>query len=91
MKRLFPILAIILSFFISSLPTKAEEQPATPFAYVIQVKGVISPASHDLIRRHLAQAAEQKADVVILQMHTPGGLYDSMQQIKTFSIHPCLS
>lgn len=81
MKRLFPILAIILSFFISSLPTKAEEQQAAPFAYVIQVKGVISPASHDLIRRHLVQAAEQKADVVVLQMHTPGGLYDSMQQI----------
>lgn len=62
--------------------TKAEAPAsATPLAIVIKVDGVISPATFDLIKRNLAEAAKRNADIAILEMQTPGGLYDSMQQI----------
>lgn len=62
--------------------TKAEAPAsATPLAIVIKVDGVISPATLDLIKRNLHEAAKRNADIAVLEMQTPGGLYDSMQQI----------
>lgn len=55
--------------------------PAAPLAYVIKLSSIISPASFELVDRSLKSAAQEKAAVVILEMHTPGGLYDSTQQI----------
>lgn len=53
----------------------------TGLAYVVEVNGVISPATYDLIGRNLKRAVDRRADVVILKLDTPGGLYDSTQQI----------
>lgn len=60
--------------------SKKSEEPK-PLAYVLEVKGVVSPAMRDLIGRHLKYAAERNANIMILQLHTPGGLYNSMQEI----------
>lgn len=81
MKNFFIFLVLVSAFLFSAGSLRAEEEKNLPHAYVIEVKGVISPASYDLIKRHLKNAAAKKSDIVILQMHTPGGLYDSMQQI----------
>ncbi|MEM5341500.1 NfeD family protein [Paraburkholderia azotifigens] len=48
---------------------------------VIPVAGAISPATADFIVRSLARAADDHAQLAVLQLDTPGGLDTSMRQI----------
>lgn len=50
-------------------------------AYVIPVHDEIAKPTLYIIRRGLKEAIEQKADIVILDMKTPGGALDSTLQI----------
>ena len=47
----------------------------------LDVNGAISTAMYDYIHRGLARAAEQQAQIIILQIDTPGGLDLSMRRI----------
>ncbi len=83
LKPLFTIMWIAGFLLFQQAKAPAEDAPPVnqPLAVVIKVEGMISPASLDLIRRGLAEAAKRKADIAVLEMQTPGGLYDSMQTI----------
>ena len=63
----------------------AEAVPAQAAAsapvVVAQIDGAITPASADLLRRALALAVKQRAQLVVLQIDTPGGLDTSMRSI----------
>ena len=52
-------------------------QPDTslrPTGYHLSVKGPIGPAVTDYITRTLDKAAEDKAEIALIEMHTPGGV-----------------
>lgn len=70
---------LFIAFIIAPIVSFAQEDAKT--AYVLEVKGPIGPATTDYIKRELTAAANAKAEVVVLEMHTPGGLVTSMQDI----------
>jgi membrane-bound serine protease (ClpP class) len=49
--------------------------------FVVQIDGAIGPAAADHVKRALNQAAQEHAQLVVLQMDTPGGLDTAMRSI----------
>ncbi len=60
-------------------PVKASAQ--APIVTVLQVDGIISPATSDFITRGLRQAVENGSSLVVIELDTPGGLDTSMRSI----------
>jgi membrane-bound serine protease (ClpP class) len=54
---------------------------AEPVVKVLQVDGIISPATSDFITRGLEQAADEGAALAVIELDTPGGLDTSMRSI----------
>ncbi len=71
--QIFPILA--LSFLLSPL-VKAE-----PVVEVIRIDGIINPISSKFIVESIQKAEEDKAECLVIQMDTPGGLMESMRSV----------
>jgi membrane-bound serine protease (ClpP class) len=51
-------------------------------AILLNVSGAIGPATQDYIERGIEQAAKDRANLVIIQLNTPGGLETAMRGIN---------
>lgn len=81
MRRFLSVLALLAGIFIMAAAVAAPPPAQNPAVHVVPVTGVISPATYDLVRREIRTAEKDGAALVVLAMDTPGGLYESTQQI----------
>src|SRR6476469_7481951 len=54
---------------------------AAQTVFSIHINGTINPASADFINRAIRQAADKKAEALIIHLNTPGGLLESTRVI----------
>jgi membrane-bound serine protease (ClpP class) len=80
----FPIRRLLIAFlFILSgqQGVLGLTQEPRPGALVADITGVIGPATAHYVRRTIDRAREERAEVLILRLDTPGGLLTSTREI----------
>ena len=80
----------LIGLALSAEKQKAEKPPPPPAAvaaaqpkkiYVIKIDAPITPVVAEYIIKSIDTASEAKAEAIIIQLDTPGGLVDSMREI----------
>ncbi|MGH8464250.1 MAG: NfeD family protein, partial [Pseudomonas sp.] len=80
-QRLISWFFILAALLVLAAPHAVAAKDGAPLVHVVPITGTIGPATFDLVKREIATAQSAKASLLILQIDTPGGLYDSTQQI----------
>ncbi|MEJ2152590.1 MAG: hypothetical protein P8Y29_06515, partial [Gemmatimonadota bacterium] len=52
-------------------------EPDRGFVYRVEIDGAIQPASAEFLVDAIAKAGDERADALIIELDTPGGLVDS--------------
>ena len=69
------------AFLLAALWGGSAQPPAQPEVLVLTVDGPLTPASAEYLDRGLTLAAQSGADLVVLQLNTPGGSIDVMNRM----------
>jgi membrane-bound serine protease (ClpP class) len=75
------LLAAIAAVALTASPLSALAAERSNLALTISIDGAIGPATSGYVKDALAKAAERRAEIVVLQLNTPGGLTSSMREI----------
>lgn len=73
------LLAVVLSILQGA--TTVQAQGSAPLAITLIAEGPVTPVMAGYIERGLQIARDQNAEIVILQLNTPGGSIDVMERI----------
>lgn len=75
------LVLICLAFFAAPAAQAADTPPRPGDIMVLKVDGPIVPVIADYLDRGLAYARDRNASLAIIELNTPGGLYDVTQEI----------
>ncbi len=62
-------------------PDTTAAEPDRVFVYRVEIDGAIQPASAEFLVNAIAKAGDERADALIIELDTPGGLVDSTRDI----------
>jgi membrane-bound serine protease (ClpP class) len=77
--KLLRILLLTLFLLIAAQPARA--QINAPLVLILDVNGIVAPAMEEYIARGIGIAEQRHAEVLILQLNTPGGAILTMTKI----------
>jgi membrane-bound serine protease (ClpP class) len=76
---------ILLALTVLAFFTSVHAQSDAPFALVMKAEGPIAPVMREYLKRGIASAEQQNAEVLIIELNTPGGdLGTTVEIIQAF-------
>jgi membrane-bound serine protease (ClpP class) len=81
--RNFWILAGLLAvaFFAAPAFSRARAQTDSPLILILKADGVVAPAMSEYIQRGIETAEQRSAELLVIQLNTPGGSISTMTDI----------
>ncbi|HNT24620.1 MAG TPA: nodulation protein NfeD [Anaerolineales bacterium] len=74
------LIGFVLLACLSVIPARAQSD--APLVMVLTADGAVSPAMAEYLQRGIKIAEQRGADLIVLQLNTPGGAVDTMEQMK---------